>query len=222
MSRAQDSAQPTPAVREAGVRLNSVKRSTGQASGRGPGQTWAGAIGQVWRSAVRHKLASGIVMACVAGSLTGIALVGTGSAVPAPDPAAPAFSFPVLGRSGQHVSLGDYGGKPLIVNFFASWCAPCKQETPLLARFYRNEHGRVAVIGLDENDSRGSALSFTRAEGVSYPVGWDPQVVAASAYGVSGLPQTFFLNASHRIVDRVFGALTLTELSKGVALATGT
>jgi cytochrome c biogenesis protein CcmG, thiol:disulfide interchange protein DsbE len=182
-------------------------------------QTWAGAARELWRSAVRHKLAAGFAVLCVAASLTGIALAGAGG--PPADPPAPAFSLPVLGHSEQRVSLADYAGRPLIVNFFASWCAPCQQETPLLARFYRGEHGRVALVGLDENDILSHALSFTRAEGVTYPVGWDPEFTAASAYGVSGLPQTFFLDARHRIVDRIFGAVTLAELSKGIALATG-
>jgi cytochrome c biogenesis protein CcmG, thiol:disulfide interchange protein DsbE len=186
-------------------------------------QTWAAAIREVWRSAARHKLAAVFVAACVAASLAGISLASSGparSAAPV-DPPAPAFSFPVLGHSGQQISLADYAGQPLIVNFFASWCDPCKQETPLLARFYRSEQGRVALVGLDENDIMSHALSFTRAEGVTYPVGWDPQFTAASAYGVSALPQTFFLDARHRIVDRVFGAVTLADLSKGIALATG-
>ena len=182
-------------------------------------QTWAGAIGEVWRSAVRHKVVSGLVALCVAGSLTGIALAGSGRGAPT-DPAAPTFSLSVLGRSGQQVSLGDYAGKPLIVNFFASWCEPCKRETPLLAKFYRAEHGKLALVGLDESDVLGNAMSFTRAGGVTYPVGWDPQSSAASAYGVDALPQTFFLNARHRIVDRIFGAVTLTELDKGIKLAT--
>jgi len=52
-------------------------------------------------------------------------------------------------------------------------------------------------------------------------VGWDPHLSAADAYGVSALPQTFFLNAKHRIVDRIFGAVTLAALRKGIALATG-
>ena len=106
------------------------------------------------------------------------------------------------------------------MNFFASWCEPCKQETPLLAKFYRTEHGRVAIVGLDENDVPGSAMTFTRHEGVSYPVGFDPAVIVASAYGVAALPQTFFLNAKHRIVDRVFGAVTPADINRGIALAT--
>ena len=192
-------------------------------------QTWTGAIGEVWRTAVRHKIVSGLIALCVAGSLVGIALASSASgasgasgqpAQPA-DVAAPAFSLPVLGHSGQRVSLGQYSGRPLIVNFFASWCAPCKTETPLLAKFYRAGKGKVALVGLDENDVLGNAMSFTHADGVSYPVGWDPQFGIASAYGVNALPQTFFLDARHRIVDRIFGAVTLVDLQKGIALAAG-
>ncbi|HLN67067.1 MAG TPA: TlpA disulfide reductase family protein [Streptosporangiaceae bacterium] len=186
-------------------------------------QSWAGAVREVWHTAVRHKIASGLVALCVVASLVTIALVASGPAGPAgaaADPASPSFSLPVLGQSGQKVSLADYAGRPLIVNFFASWCEPCKQETPLLAKFYRTEHGRVAIVGLDENDVLGSAMTFTRNDGVSYPVGFDHAVIAASAYGVAALPQTFFLNAKHRIVDRVFGAVTLADINRGIALAT--
>ena len=185
-------------------------------------QTWGGAVGEVWRSAVRDKLVSALIVVCVAGSLIGIALAGSGSGPRAQaDPMAPAFRLPALAQSGHQVSLSSYAGKPLIVNFFASWCSPCQQETPLLAKFYRAEKGKVALVGLDENDVLGNAMSFTRADGVSYPVGWDPQFGIASAYGVNALPQTFFLDARHRIVDRIFGAVTLVDLQKGIALATG-
>ncbi len=184
-------------------------------------QTWAGAAREVWRTALRHKIASGLIALAAVASLIAIALVASGPAGPAADPSAPAFSLPVLGQSGQKIALSDYAGKPLIVNFFASWCEPCQQETPLLARFYRGEHARVAIVGLDENDGQANAVSFTRKEGVGYPVGFDPAVIAASAYGVAGLPQTFFLDARHRIVDRVFGAVTQADLNRGIALATG-
>jgi len=193
--------------------------------GRDPGrQTWAGAARDVWRAAAGHKLASGLIALAAVASLIAIALVASGPAGPAgaaADPAAPAFSLPVLGQSAQKILLSDYAGKPLIVNFFASWCEPCQKETPLLARFYRAEHAKVAIVGLDENDVVGSAMAFTRKEGVGYPVGFDPGVVAASAYGVAGLPQTFFLDARHRIVDRVFGAVTQADINRGIALATG-
>ena len=187
-------------------------------------QTWAGAIRELWRSATRHKIASAVIALCVAGSLAAIGAASSGSSASsgrAADTVAPTFSFSVLGHADQRVSLADYSGKPGIVNFFASWCVPCKQEPPLLARFYHTEQAKVALVGLDENDVVGNATSFTHSDGVSYPVGWDPQLSAADSYGVAALPQTFFLNSKHRIVDRIFGAVTLATLHKGIALAEG-
>jgi cytochrome c biogenesis protein CcmG, thiol:disulfide interchange protein DsbE len=198
-------------------------------------QTWAGAVREVGRSARRHKVLSLVIAVCVAGSLTAIGLAGTGSGQPGRPVAAAAFSLPALGQAGpasqtsqtgqtgqtgQQVALSGYRGQPLIVNFFASWCEPCQRETPLLAAFYRTEKGKVALVGLDENDVVGHATAFTHKEGVSYPVGWDPGGAAATAYGVNALPQTFFLNARHQVVDRVFGAVTLDDLNHGIALAT--
>jgi cytochrome c biogenesis protein CcmG, thiol:disulfide interchange protein DsbE len=214
-----------------------------------PERTWKAAFSEVIRIAAEHKLRSGIVAAVVAGSLVLIAVAagespassaaaqagtgattlggggvdGAGPVRPAGSPAAPAFSLPALGNSATRISLGSYAGKPLIVNFFASWCSPCKQETPLIAKYYRDEHGSVAVVGMDENDVVANAVKFVRADGVSYPVAWDPGIVAASAYGVDGLglPQTFFLDARHRIVYRVYGPVDEAELRTGTALATG-
>ena len=77
----------------------------------------------------------------------------------------------------------------------------------------------MVLVGLDENDSVANATAFTRTEGVSYPVGFDPHFAVGTAYGVNALPQTFFLNAKHQIVDRVFGKVTLASLHKGMALA---
>ena len=200
----------------AGATTDKVKRSMGQ-------QTWTGAAREVGRAALRHKVLSAVIAVCVAGSLIAIGVVGSASgqaARPAPV-AAPDFSLPLLGDdSGQQVALSKYRGQPLVVNFFASWCEPCKTETPLLAKFYRTAKGKVALVGLDENDALGNAMSFTRADGVSYPVGFDPHFTVATAYGVNALPQTFFLNARHEIVDRVFGTVTLASLNKGIALAT--
>ena len=130
----------------------------------------------------------------------------------------PAFTLAALGQPGRQVSLSQYAGQPVIVNFWASWCEPCQQETPLLANWYDRQHGHVVIVGLDENDTAASALQFAKAKGVSYPIGVDPQLAAANAYGVTGLPQTFFLNAQHRIVDHVLGAVTQADLDKGLRL----
>ena len=80
------------------------------------------------------------------------------------------------------------------------------------------EGGRVAIVGIDSNDSAANAIKFAGGKGVSYPVGVDSALGAADAYNVAALPQTFFLDARHRVVERVFGALTRAELQQGVRL----
>jgi cytochrome c biogenesis protein CcmG, thiol:disulfide interchange protein DsbE len=194
---------------------------TNQTERVGGPRSWSGAVREVGRSALRHKVLSTLLALCVAGSLTAIGLIGSGSGAGSSAPvAAAAFSLPALGHSGQQVALSGYRDQPLIVNFFASWCGPCQRETPLLASFYRSEKGKVAMVGLDENDVMTNASAFTQKKGVSYPVGFDPAGTAATAYGVNALPQTFFLNAKHQVVDRIFGAVTLADLNQGIALAT--
>ena len=161
-----------------------------------------------------------------------VVLVGTVIAIDAtshrtPKPAAPrlapAFALPSLRDPALQVSLSAYRGHPVIVNFFASWCVPCKKETPLLAGFYRTSHGKVVIIGVDADDSAPNARSFVTASGVAYPVGFETTPAVADAYGVSGIgiPETFFLDARHRIVKRVLGGVTMKELTAGVALMDG-
>lgn len=76
------------------------------------------------------------------------------------------------------------------------------------------------LIGLDENDTTANALKFARAKDVTYPIGFDPQIQVGDAYGVegAGIPQTFFLNGQHRIVDHIYGAVTKADLTKGLQL----
>jgi cytochrome c biogenesis protein CcmG, thiol:disulfide interchange protein DsbE len=149
-----------------------------------------------------------------------VSLAGNGAgAAPRTLPAARNFALRELGHPSRKVALTAYAGRPVIVNFFASWCTPCKLETPTLARFYRESGGRTAIIGVDSNDETGPALRFVHAAGVRYPVGVDPLPAATTiSYGVLALPQTFFLNARHRIVKRIFGAVTMKELAEGVIL----
>jgi thiol-disulfide isomerase/thioredoxin len=142
---------------------------------------------------------------------------GPSRASSVPPPAAKAFTLHALGHPGL-VSLRQYAGRPVIVNFFASFCGPCKKETPLLARFYRARHGQVAIVGVDVNDGTAAAMRFVRSAGVSYPVGADPTAATATGYGVIAIPQTFFLNAAHHVVKRVFGAVTPGDLGAGLAL----
>jgi len=167
----------------------------------------------------RHKIATAIG-AVFAAAIVVVSLLTSQGGSGHTDPVAPSFTLAALGAPGQHIALSQYEGKPLIVNFWASWCEPCQQETPLLARWYKAQHGKVNLVGLDENDSTASALKFAHAKGVSYPIGVDPApaLATASAYGVVALPQTFFLNARHRIVDHIYGAVTQADLAAGVRL----
>jgi cytochrome c biogenesis protein CcmG, thiol:disulfide interchange protein DsbE len=178
------------------------------------------ALGGVSGLIRRHKVISSLTALFVA-AVVAVSLL-TSSSEPAPSassPAAPGFSLPALGgQAGAKVSLAQYAGQPVIVNFWASWCDPCQQETPLLASWYKAEHGKTVLLGLDENDPGANALKFARAKGITYPMGSDPNVTVATAYGINGLPQTFFLNGKHQIVDHVVGAVTTTSLAKGVKL----
>jgi cytochrome c biogenesis protein CcmG/thiol:disulfide interchange protein DsbE len=166
------------------------------------------------RLALKTKVylgAAAVALAAIGAIL--VAATGQGAQHPTPRPAHN-FTLPALGHPGQQVSLASLAGRPVIINFFASWCAPCKHETPLLARFYRAEHGKVLIIGVDSNDRQANAIAFVRAEGVQYPVGSDPSAQVALAYlGVAALPQTFFLNAQHKIVRHVVGEVTQAELT---------
>jgi thiol-disulfide isomerase/thioredoxin len=164
----------------------------------------------------RHKVVSGSV-AVFAAAIIAVSLATSSSAALPAAPVAPGFSVAALGAPGK-VSLSQYAGKPVIVNFWASWCDVCQSETPLLASWYKHEHGQIALLGLDENDATAKALAFAHAKGVSYPLGFDPLMTVAGPYDIDGLPQTFFLNAQHRIVEHVVGAMTEADLAQGVSL----
>ena len=213
---------PTPA---AGTPSGPVAEPpSGPAAGRPSSPVAGGPLGWFRRRsrAARLAITVGAAIVAIAVALLALGTVTNGPAKPAAQPPrAPSFSLSVLGHPGQHITLSQYAGHPLIVNFFASWCAPCKRETPLIARFYRTAHGRVTVLGVDVNDSSRSALKFAHRAGVAYPVVSDPQPMTTTlAYNVPGLPATFFLNRQHRIVKRVYGAVTLQDLRTGMAMMT--
>jgi cytochrome c biogenesis protein CcmG, thiol:disulfide interchange protein DsbE len=129
-------------------------------------------------------------------------------------PIARNFALPEVGDQSKIVSLKALAGKPVIINFFASWCPPCKRETPLIASFFLAHDGQVLIVGVDSNDKYASALAFIKAVGVRYPVGFDPfPAPVTTSYGVLALPQTFFLNAEHRVVRHVVGPVTAAELA---------
>ena len=205
---------------------------------------WQGRLTRLRRAMAEHKVTTtvfGISLAAIlglgifagvsspgqtGGSSSGAGSSSTSSAESLVGHAGPAFDLAALngsapGNPAGHVSLASYAGKPVIVNFFASWCGPCRTETPLLAQYYSSHHDSVHMIGVDANDSRTAALAFTKKYGVSYPVGSDPAATTAGAYGVVAMPQTYFLNAQHKVVDHVYGKVTAGSLAQGVKLMGG-
>jgi thiol-disulfide isomerase/thioredoxin len=171
----------------------------------------------------RSQLILGIVVAALLGVAAAVGLTTTAGQAKVSEPAARNFTLAELGRPRTKISLAAFAGKPVILNFFASWCAPCKRETPMLASFYRQHHGQVLVIGVDSNDENGPAMKFARAAGITYPVAVDPfpSSVTATSYRVLALPQTFFLNAQHKIVRHVVGDLTMKDLTSWAASIAG-
>jgi cytochrome c biogenesis protein CcmG, thiol:disulfide interchange protein DsbE len=114
---------------------------------------------------------------------------------------APAFSLPRL-EGGGDVSLASLRGKTVVLNFFASWCHPCKREAPDLESFWRRYRSEgLIVLGVDSGDARGDARRFLSAHGVTYPIVFDPgEKLAQGPYALPGLPVTYVLNRHGRIV----------------------
>jgi cytochrome c biogenesis protein CcmG/thiol:disulfide interchange protein DsbE len=133
---------------------------------------------------------------------------------------APNFALPRL-DSGGELSLASLRGKGVVVNFWASWCEPCKEETPMLQAAWRRYRSQgLVVVGIDYDDFRGDARAFAKRYGVTYPIVHDRRKETVGRYGVVGVPETFFVDRRGRLVgERVVGALEEDELEAGIALA---
>ncbi len=145
--------------------------------------------------------------------------------------AAPPFELPVLqpGEPGPalaaavadgRLDLDELRGTPVVLNFWASWCAPCRQEMPLLERTWRDVRGRgVAFVGLNMQDLTGDARGFLRRFDVSYPTIRDQDDGVALAWGATGLPETFFVSRRGKVVAHVIGVVSVGQLRAGIAAA---
>ena len=122
------------------------------------------------------------------------------------------LSLPSLRGTGT-IELAKLAGKPIVMNFWASSCHPCRKETPALASEARAVRGKVMFLGIDTADRRGAAIAFIRRYRVPYRVAFDPQASAAGRYNIPGLPVTFFLSPSAKtIVGENIGPLTEGQL----------
>lgn len=120
----------------------------------------------------------------------------------------PAPDFKLTTFDGATISLADLRGKPVVINFWASWCPPCRIEAPLIERARRVYKNRGPVfLGVNIQDREEDALSYIREFDITYPNGPDPHGEIAIDYGVSGLPVTFFVTREGQILRRWVGAL---------------
>ena len=156
---------------------------------------------------VATLLLAGLLAGCRSG---GTAAAPAGTSGPAPDPAfqpcpeqgtaaasgdrtLPALSFDCLG--GGTLDLGRAPGVPTVVNLWASWCGPCREELPLVQQLAAAAGDRVRVVGVVSKDGRAQATSFAGDAGASFPSGFDGQGELMTQLGLRGLPYTYLLDA---------------------------
>lgn len=128
---------------------------------------------------------------------------GAGASVPA---------TPLTTFDGETVSFEDYRGTPMVVNFWASWCAPCVAEMPDLEAVHEAAGDRVAFVGINTQDTPEEASDLVEQTGVSYDLVSDPGGDLFREFGVFGMPSTFYVDADGQIVGRHTGLLTPQDL----------
>jgi cytochrome c biogenesis protein CcmG, thiol:disulfide interchange protein DsbE len=120
---------------------------------------------------------------------------------------APPFALKAVG-TGQTIDLTQHLGKPLVLNFWATWCRPCWDEHPTLTESAQMMGERVQFIGVVFQDDEKKILDFLRQRGSAYPTVVDDRGKTAIAYGIGGVPETFFLDAKGTIVAKHSGPLS--------------
>ena len=135
-------------------------------------------------------------------------------------PAAPHFDLSRLDRQGK-LSLASLRGKVVVLNFWASWCGPCKSEAPRFEAAWRRYHAQgVVVVGVDAQDFSGDARRFIRRFKLTYPNVHDGPGNVLPKYGVTGFPETYFVGRNGRLVgDRVQGEISEQQLTSGIERA---
>ena len=130
---------------------------------------------------------------------------------------APEFALKAVG-SGQTIDIAALRGKPVVLNFWATWCVPCYQEHPVLVQ-NAQVIPNVQFIGVVFNDTEDKISEFLRERGSAYPTLLDEQGKTAIAYGVGGVPETYFLNRQGVIVAKFTGPMTTEILQSNIEKA---
>jgi cytochrome c biogenesis protein CcmG/thiol:disulfide interchange protein DsbE len=156
-------------------------------------------------------LAVGAVTIIVLGLLT-YGLFFRSSAVIAPGSPVPDFQLGTF--DGGRVALSQSAGEVLVINFFASWCDPCRQEAADVEAVWRRFRDQgVQFVGISYKDAESRSVEFLEEFGISYPSAPDPGNRTARAYGVTGVPETFVINGQGQLVRHFIGPVTEAQLS---------
>ncbi len=170
------------------------------------------------------SLAAGVVAVVILGAcssskaldarLTGPGPVGQGGTIPigGPDVGTPLPTATYERLDGGAASFSDYRGKPLVVNVWASWCSPCKQEMPAFEQVHQAMKDRFGFVGLNSRDDRNEARSVARSTGVTYDLLYDPKAGFVADTGVVAFPSTLFVDPGGKVVAVHAGALKADEL----------
>jgi cytochrome c biogenesis protein CcmG/thiol:disulfide interchange protein DsbE len=131
-------------------------------------------------------------------------------------PTAPNFTLSRLDRSGT-LELASLRGKAVVLNFWASWCLPCKKEAPLLEQAWRKWRSKgVTIVGVDANDLKSDARSFAARYKLSYPLVHDGPGNWLDDYGLTGFPETFFVRPDGKLSSWTQGELDAGEIETGI------
>jgi cytochrome c biogenesis protein CcmG, thiol:disulfide interchange protein DsbE len=133
----------------------------------------------------------------------------------------PAPRVELPGLRGGRVRLAELRGRPVVLNFWASWCPPCLAEMPEFQRVHRRLGDRVAFLGVNQRDQAQAAEELSRSTGVTYPLAVDPAGWAFDAFGGLGMPTTVLIRADGTVADVVAGQLDETLLSERIRRALG-
>jgi len=136
---------------------------------------------------------------------------------------APNFSLVMLHSDSRKsaLSLSNFKGRPVVLNFWASWCAPCKEEMPLLERTWKQVQGQgkdVVFLGIDFQEANGDGISFLRLYSITYPIVLDADGSVGFKYGITSLPQTIFIKRNGTVMSRAPQELTDQALASNLQL----
>jgi len=135
-----------------------------------------------------------------------------GALPPAPAVGHPAPNFTLTGLDGQTFTLSDLRGKPVVLNFWATWCPPCRAEMPELQAASERLAGEVAIIGVNQGENAQQVTDFTRSLGFTFPMPLDERMDVSRQYLVRNLPTTFFIDRDGIVRYTQIGPLTEATL----------